>query len=143
GSNSPWSMRAPSITGLTWSNILSQANANVGDGDRRNLIRYVSPTFWGFTFSSSWGEDDFWDTALRYANEFNGVRVAAGIGYQKWTDGNARTRFPEFLSGGATNNGVAADPDPADLVGVDTGSQGDRGCADLSNSVFGTGGDDV
>ena len=108
-----------SIIGLTWANINSQANANVGDGDRRDLVRYISPAFWGFTFSSSWGEDDFWDVALRYANEWNGVRVAAGIGWQQWTDGNASSRLPTYLGSGTTNL-------------VSTGSQNDRGCADLS-----------
>jgi predicted porin len=102
------------LTGLRWQDILSQANANVGEGDRRNLVRYVSPTWRGFTYSTAWGEDDFWDTSLRYANEFNGVRVAAGIGYQRWTDGNAR--WFDDDSGFSGN----------------TGSQGDRGCADLS-----------
>jgi hypothetical protein len=108
-----------SIVGLTWANINSQANANVGDGDRRNLVRYISPAFWGFTFSASWGEDDFWDTALRYANEWNGVRFAAGIGYQQWSDGDAFSRLPTYLGSGTTNL-------------VSTGSQNDRGCADLS-----------
>ncbi len=115
-----------SLVGVTWSNILSQANANVGDGDRRNLVRYVSPTFSGFTFSASWGEDDFWDVALRYANEFNGVRVAAGIGYQDWTDGDARAIVPAF---GSVNG----------IVNVGTGSQNDRGCANLdfaTDSIF-------
>ncbi|MCL4766308.1 MAG: porin [Hyphomicrobiaceae bacterium] len=79
----------PGIAGesvVTWRNIYPQWNANVGEGDRRNLVRYVSPTFTGFTFSAAWGEDDFWDAALRYANEFNGVRVAFGIGYQWYGD---------------------------------------------------------
>ena len=108
-----------SPVGLTWAGINSQANANVGDGDRRNLVRYISPAFWGFTFSSSWGEDDFWDVALRYANEWNGIRFAGGIGYQKWTDGDAFSRLPPYLGAGTTNL-------------VSTGSQNDRGCADLS-----------
>jgi hypothetical protein len=96
------------LSGLQWNDISSQANANVGEGDRRNLVKYVSPTLHGFTFSASWGEDDFGDAALRYAAEFNNVRVAAGIGYQQWTDGNA-----------------------FDPRNPGAGSQGDRGCADL------------
>ena len=117
------------VSGLTWSAISSQANANVGDGDRRNLVRYVSPTFSGFTFSWSWGEDDFWDTALRYANEWNGVRVAAGNGFQQWTDGDART--------------ILERRNAFDFVSVNTGSQGDRGCADLDFVIsdFGRGSD--
>jgi hypothetical protein len=58
------------------------------DGDRTNVVKYISPAFAGFTVSSSWGEDDRMGTALRYAGEFNGVRLAAGIGYEKITDFN-------------------------------------------------------
>ncbi len=68
----------------SWNNVTpSFAGAWNIDGDRNTVVRYVSPTFMGFTASSAWGEDDFWDTALRYAGEFNGVRVAAGIGYKQ------------------------------------------------------------
>jgi hypothetical protein len=106
------------LSGLRWRDISSQANANVGGGDERNVVRYVAPTFAGFTASAAWGEDDFVDAALRYAAEFSGVRVAAGIGVQDWTDGNAfSSRFP----------------------GGFTGSQGDRGCADLDFAKSGLG----
>ena len=110
-------LAASPFTGLRWRDLTSQFHgaANPGDGTRANLVRYVSPTFSGFTFSASWGEDDFWDVALRYANEFNGVRVAGGIGYQKWTDGNNVTVLQE--------DGV--------FVGTATPSQGQPGCADL------------
>jgi hypothetical protein len=59
---------------------------NVGEGDRNNVVKYVSPTFVGFTFSAAWGEDDMWDTALRYAGEFSGFRLAAGVGYKQQYD---------------------------------------------------------
>jgi predicted porin len=62
--------------GVTWSSVQSSL-----DGSRRNLVRYDSPTFAGFTMSAAWGEDDVWDVALRFAQEWNGLRVAAGIGY--------------------------------------------------------------
>ncbi len=54
-------------------------------------MKYVSPTWWGFTFSGAWGEDDMWDTALRYAGEFNGIRIAAGIGYKQQNDNPGKT----------------------------------------------------
>ena len=50
------------------------------------MIRYISPVMAGFTFSASWGEDDAWGVALRYANEFNGIRIAAGVGYRESAD---------------------------------------------------------
>ena len=75
-----------------WNNITpSFAGAWNMDGDRNTVVRYVSPTFMGFTTSSAWGEDDFWDTALRYAGEFNGVRIAAGIGYKQQLDNVGKT----------------------------------------------------
>ena len=65
---------------------LDRWGLNPGEGDRRNVLRYVSPSLAGFSLSAAWGGDDFWDVALRYAGEFGGIRVAAGIGYQQTTD---------------------------------------------------------
>ncbi len=79
-STNKWNSITPSFAGA-W-NI---------DGDRNTVVRYVSPTYMGFTTSSAWGEDDFWDTAIRYAGEFNGVRVAAGIGYKQQYDNVGKT----------------------------------------------------
>ena len=61
---------------------------NVGEGDRLNTVKYVTPTFAGFVASAAWSEDDRVDAALRYAGEFSGFRIAAGIGYQRMTDIN-------------------------------------------------------
>jgi predicted porin len=51
------------------------------DGGRNDIVRYDSPTIYGFTASASWGDDDYWDIALRFAKEFNSVKVAAAIAY--------------------------------------------------------------
>jgi predicted porin len=59
---------------------------------RRDGVRYDTPTLHGFTFSTAWGEDDFWDAALRYAGEWHGFRLAAGAGYRIFRD-----REPDFL----------------------------------------------
>lgn len=60
--------------------------ADLFDGTRANLVRYDSPVFGGFWVSASWasGVDDVdvWDVALRYAGEFSGFRLAAGVGYR-------------------------------------------------------------
>jgi predicted porin len=70
---------------MTWGTAgLGDPAANQG---RTELVRYTSPTWQGFVFDSSIGErGDYWGSMLRYANEFNGVRVAAGIGYEKIRD---------------------------------------------------------
>jgi predicted porin len=60
--------------------------ADLFDGTRGDLVRYDSPVLGGFRASASWasGPDDLdvWDVALRYAGEFGGFRLAAGVGYR-------------------------------------------------------------
>jgi len=58
-----------------------------------NIVRYDTPTWRGFSGSASWGEDDIWDVALRYAGEEHGFKIAATITYGESTDGGT---FPGF-----------------------------------------------
>lgn len=53
------------------------------DGGRAQALRYDSPTIGGFMASAAWQDTDSWDAALRWAGEFSGVRLAAGIGYRE------------------------------------------------------------
>lgn len=72
---------------LTFRRLLGDAGDQPGDGDRRfNAIKYETPTLAGFSASAAWGENDFWDVALRYAGEVAGLKLAAGIGYLEITD---------------------------------------------------------
>jgi hypothetical protein len=57
-------------------------------GTTMSSVRYDSPTFGGFSVSATWGEDDFWDVAARYAGEFGGFKVAAAAAYSEITDEN-------------------------------------------------------
>ena len=76
------------LSALSWRRLLIDSGDQPGDGDRRqNAIKYETPAFAGFTASASWGGDDYWDIALRYAGEFAGLKVAAGIGFLQITDG--------------------------------------------------------
>jgi hypothetical protein len=59
------------------------------DTSRRNHVLYETPTLAGFTLQAAVAEDNFWDVALRYAGEFGGFRLAAGIGYQEDTEFNS------------------------------------------------------
>jgi len=68
-------------TGLTWSQVMRGF-----DGDRVNGIRYDTPTFGGFQIGTSFSENDRYDVTLRYAGEFAGFRLAAGIGYGVGSD---------------------------------------------------------
>ncbi len=76
-------------TGTTWGSQITGAES--WDTSRRNHILYESPALHGFTLQAAVAEDNFWDIALRYAGEFNGVRIAAGIGYSEDTELNAAT----------------------------------------------------
>ncbi len=62
-------------------------------GISMNGVRYDSPTFMGFSASASWGEDDVWDVALRYAGEMRDFRLAATAAYTENTD---ETHFQGF-----------------------------------------------
>ena len=62
------------------------------DGSRKQGIYYRTPTVAGFILSAGYSHDtgsqpaidsnDYWEVALRYAGEFNGIRIAAGVGYR-------------------------------------------------------------
>jgi len=62
----------------------------IGDcnGATQHVVRYDSPTFGGFSVSASWGEDDMWDVAARYAGEGGGFKFAAAAAYNEITGGN-------------------------------------------------------
>jgi hypothetical protein len=81
--NGGFFMRGPAgqYYAMSWSNFLDPA----GNQSRQNEVRYDSPAFMGFILSSSIADDGSnWGTMLRYANEFNGFRVAAGVGYEHY-----------------------------------------------------------
>ena len=79
-------------TGLTWGNAGSCRGMGGAWGDcnglTREAVRYDSPVYGGFSVSASWGDDDFWDVAARYAGEHAGIKVAAAAAYNEWSDGN-------------------------------------------------------
>jgi hypothetical protein len=83
--NGSFFIRGPAgeFYGTTWGAIGDPAAAQ----GRTELVRYDSPTFAGFIFSASIAEaGDYWGTMLRYAGDWAGFRVAAGIGYENVRD---------------------------------------------------------
>ncbi len=84
---------------LTWGQLAfcySQSSPLGGDcnGIVLNGVRYDTPTVAGFTASASWGEDDFWEVALRYSKEISGFKVAFGTGYSEFTIENVTGPLP-------------------------------------------------
>ncbi len=114
--------------GGNWGNYVGNL-----DGARHDIIRYDTPTFAGFTASASYGRDDFYDVALRYANEFGGVlRVAAGIGYSVLSDENAPAGDQTVLNGS-----VSAMHVPTGLnVSFATGQKEDDAFAGTKNKYW-------
>lgn len=66
------------------------------DGHYREIVRYDSPLWAGFVASASWGASldatssdgngNTWDVALRYAGEYSGFKLVGAVGYRKDTD---------------------------------------------------------
>jgi Gram-negative porin len=80
------------LSALSWRRLLGDGGDQPGEGERAlNNIRYETPVWNGFTASTSWGEDDLWDVALRYTGEAAGFKYSAGIGYGEITD-NGQTQ---------------------------------------------------
>ncbi len=65
-----------SSTRLSWGSLGSAL-----DQQLYQAVRYDTPSIYGFIVSASWGENDFWDIAVRYQKEWNSIRVTGGIGY--------------------------------------------------------------
>lgn len=77
-------------TGLTWADVeRGFNNGTPGQSGRRNVVKYDTPEFGGFTASASWGEDDMWDAALTYKGELHGFKLVGKIGYGESTDPSA------------------------------------------------------
>lgn len=76
---------------LTWGQLAYCYSQNVPlggdcDGLVMNAVRYDTPVIAGFSASASWGEDDDWQLAGRYAGELAGFKVLFGVGYSESTD---------------------------------------------------------
>ena len=87
------------------------------DGYPSNVVRYDTPTYWGFSASASWGEDDAWAVSARYAGEFNGIKVAFATAYNDNTDENgpAGLARPHGFEGSAWQIGGYAQHVPTGL----------------------------
>lgn len=88
---------------LNWRRIIGAGGDQPGESQRGfSLVKYVSPTWNGFTAAADWVVTDFWDVALRYRKEIAGFDVGAGIGYlQLIPESRTRSVCPSaFLNSG-------------------------------------------
>jgi hypothetical protein len=75
----------------TWGGALNCISGGGGigadcNGYPQNGVRYDSPTFGGFSISGGFYEDDAKDIAIKYAGDFNSIKVSAAFGYTNLTD---------------------------------------------------------
>jgi hypothetical protein len=94
------------LSALTWGNFancdsVAPIGAHIGADCNTALpingLRYDSPTFAGFSMSTTVGEQTFWDIAVKYAADWNSIKVSAAAGYTKMLDedyGLNGLRFP-------------------------------------------------
>lgn len=87
---------------LTWGQLAfcyAQSAPLGGDCDGlvMNAIRYDTPTIAGFSASASWGEDDDWQVAARYAGEISGFKILLGVGYSESSDERLAAALPNLL----------------------------------------------
>lgn len=90
--------------GPAWITVTGCTDCN---GLPLNAVRYDSPTWYGFSVSTSWGSDDIWDVAARYAGEWSGFKVAAAAAYSETSSApifdprNAQAPDTQFFQVGA------------------------------------------
>ena len=75
----------------SWGGVVTCLTAGGGigadcNGYPANAFRYDTPTWAGFSVSTSYGEDDMWDVAVKYAADWNSVKFSAAAGYTQVTD---------------------------------------------------------
>ena len=93
---------AGDVLGATGTRLGALVGPSYG-GDRGEGIRWDSASLHGFVLQAAWAEDDVWTASVRYAGEFSGFRVAAGIGYLAQDDTIASGADPVQLDTGARN----------------------------------------
>lgn len=78
--------QAGDLSPVTWGNLsfCYWQNLPIGgdcSGIVMNSVRYDTPVMGGFSASASWGDDDTWELAARYAGQHAGFKMSFGIGY--------------------------------------------------------------
>lgn len=107
-------------TGFKWNAIVFCQHISGGfgadcNGATTNSVRYDTPTMNGFLFSASWGEDDFWDVAVRYGETHGDIKVNAAAAYSHNTKKLGGTRPNERRDSSYTQAGIYLEHMPTGL----------------------------
>jgi predicted porin len=81
------------LSNVTWGNLgfcysIERPFGGDCNGVVQNVVRYDSPVIGGFQVSASWGEDDLWDVAAKFARDVAGFKLSLGVAYTQHTDEN-------------------------------------------------------
>lgn len=77
--------------GAVWRDFVFCESLQLGisvdcSGDRRNAVRYDTPSLGGLVLSTSWGEDDFWDVKGVYNKDIAGFLIGLSASYTMAND---------------------------------------------------------
>lgn len=82
--------RVNGVQDQVWLNFMGGFNNGTpGQSGLRSVVRYDSPEIAGFIATWSWGEDDQWETSLKYKGEFGDFKLNAAVGYGESSDPGA------------------------------------------------------
>ena len=75
------------ISTKKWTDVMGGFNNGTpGQSGLRMTARYDTPEIAGFTAAASWGEDDQWETSLKYKGESGDFKLNGAVGYGESTD---------------------------------------------------------
>jgi hypothetical protein len=82
-------------SGVQWRRLIKHTGDPPGEGERREAVWYVSPTFAGFWVEAGWGGDDFWDVGVRFEEKVGVFEIEARVAYGEVTmeDSGDNTTF--------------------------------------------------
>lgn len=93
-----------SLSNREWRRLVKDNFEQPGEGNRGAVVWYKSPKFAGFQFQAAWGEDDYWDVGLRYANTLGNFKVKAAIAYGEDSDGGDNAVIDCLVKGPGNGN---------------------------------------
>ncbi|WP_210396185.1 porin [Motiliproteus sediminis] len=81
-------------SGITVGSALSDMDGN----GRQDRLRYDSPSFSGLSIAASHSDEGTGDIGLHYSAQYDGMKVAAGLGYVDFDGGNNDTQTAGSVS---------------------------------------------
>jgi hypothetical protein len=120
---------AYTANGVRWQDILGAIG-----GGQDDIIRYDTPSIYGFIFSAAWGDNDVWDVAVHFEKQFNSVKIVGGIGYLDDQRDNRFGQAGEFQNGNQLSGSISAQHVPSGLFATFAAGRKEFDDKDLSDA---------